>query len=54
MLQLSGKIREQLILYIQQNQIGETTSLEEILFHPHEIVEDWELLLVTTMVEQLN
>jgi hypothetical protein len=53
MLRLSEEIREQLIMYIQYNQTGETTLLGVILFNLHEIVEDGESLLVTT-VEQLN
>jgi hypothetical protein len=53
-LPVSEDIRERLILYIQHNQIGETTSsLGAILFNLHEIVEDGESLLVTT-VERFN
>jgi hypothetical protein len=50
---LFERATDQLILYLQQNQIGETTSLGVILFNPHGIVEDCEPFIVM-MVERLN
>jgi hypothetical protein len=45
--------RERLILDIQRDQLGGGISLVTILNYPHEIVEDWESLIVAT-VERLN